>query len=289
MSVARVVAESVPGLTQVRSDTDSGPTAPRGAVGLCRALVPVSLLAAAATLWWPDLLTGNDVMNGSARGTALVVMVLAAPVLALSVARGSPRTPWAWAGALGATAYLLYNAVLLCFATPFNHAFLVYVAMLGLAFWTLVLLVPAAVSPPVDASRVHRLAASWIAVVVVLNALAWISRIAPAVLDQRPTSVLDGTGLTTNPVYVQDLAVWLPALAWVAWQLWHGRHTLLAAGALLFWTLEGVGVAVDQAWGHHADPGSTVASFAAVPMFLVVAAVTATALVAVVRRSRAST
>jgi hypothetical protein len=249
----------------------------------------VSLLAAAATLWWPDLLTGNDVMNGSARGTALVVMVLAAPVLALSVARGSPRTPWAWAGALGATAYLLYNAVLLCFATPFNHAFLVYVAMLGLAFWTLVLLVPAAVSPPVDASRVHRLAASWIAVVVVLNALAWISRIAPAVLDQRPTSVLDGTGLTTNPVYVQDLAVWLPALAWVAWQLWHGRHTLLAAGALLFWTLEGVGVAVDQAWGHHADPGSTVASFAAVPMFLVVAAVTATALVAVVRRSRAST
>lgn len=289
MSVARVVAESVPGLTQARSDTGSGPAAPRGAVGLGRALVPVSVLAAAATLWWPDLLTGTAVMNGSARGTASVVLVLAAPVLALSIARGSPRTPWAWTGALGATAYLLYNAVLLSFATPFNHAFLLYVAMLGLGFWTLAMLVPAAVSRPVDPSRVHRLAASWIAVVVVLNALAWLARIVPAVLGSRPTSVLDGTGLTTNPVYVQDLAIWLPALAWVAWQLWHGRHTLLAAGALLFWTLEGVGVAVDQAWGHHADPASTVASAAAVPMFLVVAAVTATALVALMRWSRSST
>lgn len=31
-----------------------------------------------------------------------------------------------------------------------------------------------------------------------------------------PTFFVDGTGLTTNPIYVQDLAVWLPALAIVA-------------------------------------------------------------------------
>jgi hypothetical protein len=286
VSVARVVAESVPGLAQSRTGTAPGPTAPRGAVGLGRVLVPVGLVAAAATLWWPDLLTGTAVMNGSARGTALVVLVLAVPLLALALRGRGPHTTWTWASALGATAYLLYNAVLFAFATPFNHVFLVYVAMLGLAFWTLVLLLAAAGSPPVGPSRVHRLAASWIGVVVVLNTLAWLGGIVPAVVGSRPTSVLDGTGLTTNPVYVQDLAIWLPALAWVAWQLWHGRHTLLAAGALLFWTLEGVGVAVDQAWGYHADPTSIVASAAVVPMFAVVVAVTATVLVALVRESR---
>jgi hypothetical protein len=34
---------------------------------------------------------------------------------------------------LGSPAYLDYNAVLLLFATPFNHLFLLYVAMLPLS------------------------------------------------------------------------------------------------------------------------------------------------------------
>ena len=268
MTIARVVAENV------LTPNPSRPTAPRGAVGLGTALVVVSVVSAVATLAWPDLLTGTVVMNGSARGTALVVLVLAVPLLALSLARLLGRTG-SVVGALGATSYLLYNAVLLAFATPFNRVFLAYVAMLGLAFWTLVLLLRDVGVGPAGGGKGHRVAAVWILLVVSLNALAWLSAIVPATLGDRPTSVLDGTGLTTNPVYVQDLALWLPALAWVAVQLWQGRARLLGAGALVFWALEGIGVAVDQWWGHAADPSSDVASASVVPLFLAVAVVTA--------------
>jgi hypothetical protein len=46
----------------------------------------------------------------------------------------------------------------------------------------------------------------------------------------------------------------------------------------VFWLIEDVGVAVDQWMGHRADPASDVASAGAVPMFLVLALVTAVAL-----------
>jgi hypothetical protein len=268
MTIARVVAENV------LTPHPSRPAAPRGAVGLGAALVVAGVVSAAATLAWPGLLTGTAVMNGSARGTALVVLVLAVPMLAASLA-GLLGPSWSVVGAVGATSYLLYNAVLLAFATPLNHVFLAYVAMLGLAFWTLVVLVHDIGVGATGGSTEHRVAAVWIFVVVALNAVAWLAAVVPATLGDHPASVLDGTGLTTNPVYVQDLALWLPAMAWVAVQLWQGRARLLGAGALVFWALEGIGVAVDQWWGHAADPTSGVASATAVPLFVVVAAVTA--------------
>ena len=52
-------------------------------------------------------------------------------------ARGSAPGLVVWFGTL---AYLLYQAVLFCFATPLNNLFLVYVAYLGLCFWSLVTL-----------------------------------------------------------------------------------------------------------------------------------------------------
>lgn len=84
----------------------------------------------------PGVLRGTAVMNGSARGTALVMLLLGIPVLAASMAlarAGSARAVLAW---LGAAAYLLYNSVLFVFATPFNRLFLLDVAMLALAAWS---------------------------------------------------------------------------------------------------------------------------------------------------------
>jgi hypothetical protein len=88
--------------------------------------------------------------------------------------------------------------------------------------------------------------------------------------------MLAGTGLTTNPVYVQDLAFWLPAFTWVALGTWkgHGPRAALGAVVLCYWALESVSVAVDQWWGHHADPASAVVSADLVPLFVLVGAVT---------------
>src|SRR4051794_35930212 len=75
-------------------------------------------------------------MQGSARGTALVLGAVAVPVLLASLwkaSRGSGSALLVWAGAL---LYVVYNAVLFLFLTPFNAAFLVYVALLGFALWS---------------------------------------------------------------------------------------------------------------------------------------------------------
>ena len=47
----------------------------------------------------------------------------------------------------------------------------------------------------------------------------------------------------------------------------------LAAAGLVFWVLEFLGIAVDQWWGHQADPSSAWASPEAVPVFVVLAIV----------------
>lgn len=50
-------------------------------------------------------------------------------------------------------------------------------------------------------------------VVAVINAVAWLACIVPAVSSARPASLVESSGLLTDPVYVQDLATWLPLLA----------------------------------------------------------------------------
>jgi len=244
---------------------------------LDRVLATVTAVTCLANLLVPGLLSGTAVMNGSAKGTSLVALVVVVPLLLISSWRAKFGSTHALVLATGATAYLLYNSVLFLFATPFNQAFLLYVAMLGLAAWSLVGLSLALWS------RVDELATDvpwWVPVylwlVVALNVTAWLARVVPAMLDEDPTAWLAGTGLTTNPVIAQDLALWLPLMAWLGWGVWKARPPLvaLAAAGLVFWVVEFLGVAVDQWWGHQADPSSTWASSRAVPMFVALALVT---------------
>lgn len=243
---------------------------------LCATVAVLVVVAAVPTFVVDGILNGPPVMNGSARGTALVMVAVALPVLVLGMVTSARGTPLGAAALLGALAYLTYNATLLVYATPFNELFLAYVALLGLSFWTLVsaLLDP---RPPLltDALPARGIAA-FILVVVVLNALAWLRLVVPD-LGEDPPGFLAGTGLTTNPIHVQDLAFWLPAMAVVAVLLWQRRPSglFLAGPGLVFWVIESVGVAVDQWFGHSADPGSDVATTAGVVLFAVLAAATA--------------
>lgn len=249
-------------------------------------LVVVSVLAGLATVLVPGLLTGPPAMIGSARGTALVVVLGGAPVLALTYRRARSGSLEALALAAGAAAYLLYNAVLLVLATPFNRAFALYEVMLGLGIWTVASLVR---DVWVRGAQLDVTPARWpagfILGLVVLNGAVWLSGVLPALVARDPGSMLAGTGLTTNPVYVQDLAFWLPAFAWIAVGLWRGdgSRTPLGASVLCYWVLESASVAVDQWWGHHADPSSTVVSVSAVPLFVVVGTLTLWPMVSVLR------
>jgi hypothetical protein len=246
---------------------------------LSGALAAVAATAAAVTLFVPGVLRGPAVMNGSARGTALVALFVAVPVLALSMAaaaRGSLRAAVVW---LGAVTYLLYNAVLFLLATPFNSLFLLYAAMFALAVWSAATLLHrmdvSTFAKRFGPALPARALAVYLWGIAVLNALAWLVQVVPAVLSSQPPAFLAGTGLTTNPIYAQDLSFWIPLTAVAGLLLWR-RHPwgLVIAGALLtFSVIESVGVAVDQAFGHAADPASPVASVAVVPVFAALALV----------------
>lgn len=254
------------------------------------ALAVVTVLAATVTLALPEVLTGPPVMNGSARGTALVVLVVAVPTLLLSLrpAEGGSLVATAcWLGALG---YLAYNAVMFVFATPYNRLFLLYVAMLSLSVWSLLLLAWRVLpSGPAATVRWGRAAAIYLWLVAALNALAWLSTIVPSIVADRPSAVTDGMGVATNPVFVQDLAIWLPAAVVVALGLWRRRPwgALLAGAVLVLWFLESVGIAVDQWFGSTADPSSTVASLTMVPVFTGLAVVGLVPLLVILRSLRA--
>jgi hypothetical protein len=262
-----------------RSVLDHGTGLPRSTYWLSGALALVTALAVAATFFIPGVLRGPAVMNGSARGTALVILVLGLPALLIAMrwaAKGSIRALIVW---LGVIAYLSYNAVMFIFATPFNQLFLLYVAMFSLCFWSATSILHQVDVDALRASFSPRLPvgglAAYALVIVVLNALVWLRNVVPSVLSSAPPSWLDGTGLGTHPVYVLDLAFWLPLMVVAAVWLWRRRPWgyLLVGSILTMWVIESVGVAVDQLFGHAADPASTVASAAMAPVFGVLALV----------------
>ena len=245
----------------------------------------------------PDLLSGQPVIVANLRGTALVVAVVGVPVLLVSAwlaarrGRLVPLLVW-----FGTAAYLVYQGVMLCFATPMNALFLLYVATLGLAIWTVITLWPLVHvagtrgAGYVDRQVPYRLVASFLGVAALLNALVWLLRVSPVMrTGEIPAAVVD-SGLTTNPVLVQDLAFWLPVALVVSVATWRRSSTavLVAGSYLTFWVLEGITVASDQYWGARADASHPeLASFDAVPGALVVTLLLLVPLVLLCRRLRA--
>jgi hypothetical protein len=255
---------------------------------LTMALAGAATIAAGGSLLRPELLDGTAVTIGNLRGTSLVVLVAGVPALVAgmsSMFRGSLR---GFVVCVGAAMYLTYQGVMFCFATPINPLFLAYVATLGLGSWTVLALVRTAghIDAPTYGvpDSLWRLAPGLLATFATLNGLAWLARAAPITWTGDTPGALDGSGLLTSPVWVQDLALWIPAALVSAWLMWHRRPigVLLTGGMLTFYLIECLSVASDQWWGARADDTHPeVASMAVVPAALVVAALVAVPLMLV--------
>lgn len=286
-----------PVLTVARRTPAVGPR--RVATRLTVALAVAAAVAGGGSAFVDDVLLGPAVMRGSARGTGVVVLLLGVPVLlaAAAVARraatsSTPATRARYSPALavwvGTVAYLVYNAVMFLFGTPFNPLFLVYDAVLGLGIATLVALLAGLDARALAADvhrRVCRPVAAWVAFVAVANTLLWLRGVVPGLGDPAHAAFLDGTGLVTLPTYVQDLAFWLPLALVVAVLLWRRQPwgVVLGRALLVYWTLEAVTVAVDQWMGSHADPSSTVATMGGSYLFMVLTVLGLVPLVALLR------
>lgn len=236
------------------------------------ALAVLAAATASLTFFLPDVLTGPAVSNGNARGTALIMMTIGVPALVVSMlraARGSWRSHVVWMGVLS---YLTYNGFLFLFATPLNSLFLLYVAMFSLGLFALGSLV-IATEPHVVSEHLPELPTRGLAIyawtIVGLNVVMWLRGIIPTIGAADPTSVLEGTGLVTNPSWVQDLAFWLPMAAIAARWLWLRKPWgFVFIGAwLVYGLIESIGVAVDQLFGYAADPSTPHATVAGAAVF----------------------
>lgn len=278
---SRTTADAPPVVARARTDH---------ARGLSLLLSCVGLVAAGLTLAFPDELTGPAVIRGNMHGTALVVAVIALGLWLLSVVRvhSSPRYE-AVRGA--AVAYLLYQGVMFSLATPYNRFFLVYVAFLGAGIWAATEVVRRLHDRPTCSTlsrRARHVVAGAYLALAVLNSVAWLLRIVPSIIAADPAQALQGSGLTTNPVWLQDLAFWIPAYLISGVGLWRTGRSAVQSGALLvFFALELFGIAVDQWYGAAADPGHpSLADASMTPVLIVAAAVVLVPALVLVRSLR---
>ena len=177
---------------------------------------------------WAAQARGQDVVN-------LVVAYPALLALAWVAARGSVRAYLAW---LGVMAYSAYSYLLYAGFLHFSAWFLVYVVVLGLSCAALVVglvsVSHTSLSAAVSERAPTRAAGRVLIVMGVLFALLWMSEIVPAALDGGPLTSAADAGLVTNPVYVLDLAVFLPAMVVVGALLIRRRPLALTLALTLF-------------------------------------------------------
>ncbi|HEX4898154.1 MAG TPA: hypothetical protein VFV53_07295 [Candidatus Limnocylindrales bacterium] len=275
-------------LVQIRSTAWSDRLGRAPFVLSIAALVSATL-ASLASLLVRDALRGPEVGIGSLQGTAVAVVAIAVPVLAVSMQmaeRGSGRALLTWFGAL---VFIAYQGVLFLFATPFNAFFHVYVAMLSLSMWSLIALLS---RTPVEAiaaqfdPRTHlRIYAGYLVISVAFFVVTWLRATVPAVLSTEPPAFLEGTGMTTGPGQILDLGFFMPLVGLTAFLAWHRRPWayVLVGGQLVMLAIESASIALDQWFGHLADPSSTLVSVDLVPVFAVLCAIGVAVTVAFLR------
>ena len=249
------------------------------ALRLSTALAIVNALAGLISVLVPSLFRDAPGYAGNARGTYVVILLVALPALLIAMrssARGSLRAGFVWLASVG---YMLYNAIIASFSLRFNPLFLLYVASLSLGVWSLV-----AVLRCLDAGQLARrmsprvpvrAIAAYLLLTAVAFALLWLRDVVPAILSGGVPRSIVGTSLSTNVVEVIDLAFTLPLTAAAGVWLWRARTwgVLLSGTMLVFLTLEAISVATDQYFGHLADPSQPTGAIALFAVLAVVGAV----------------
>jgi hypothetical protein len=164
----------------------------------------------------------NESRIGAAQATGSDWLNLAAVVPILMVAtiftlRGWMGARLVWSGTI---LYVIYDFVYYTLTSHFNSLFLVYCAVLGLAFYALLGVLPSLSIADTAERYTRRLPAIAMAVLFLLIALGaslnWMKEMIPAVLSGQAPQGVRESGSLTEPAAVLDFAFVLPALTIVA-------------------------------------------------------------------------
>lgn len=177
------------------------------------------VLTAVAGIWWPrvyELETENWRAQGIGQDIVNLAVFPALVLFAWLARRGSVRAYVAW---LGAVIYCAYTFMIYAFALHFGPLFLAYVAILSASMFALGASLLDVVTGRIRVigigDRARRFVSIVLLVIGTMFAALWLSEIIPALLEDRVPAALEDAGLATNPVYVLDLALLLPAAIWV--------------------------------------------------------------------------
>jgi hypothetical protein len=246
----------------------------------------VALLLAAAAAAAGLLVSGlyRDTAEGirQARATDLVTLIGALPALALGLWRARAGSVGGRFVAIGTLGYLAYSYAIYAFSVVIGPLTPVHIAILGLATWSLVLLLFGLDRATVDlASRFRlprRTTGGFLVAVAVLFAMLWLSQIAGAITSGRLPAAVSDLGLPTSPVYSLDLAFAVPLITLAGvWLIRRDpRGPAGAAAGLAFLII--LGLSVLAIFGFEAVAGIAVE----VPPILIFGAVTAAAAVLLV-------
>lgn len=149
-----------------------------------------------------------------ARGTDVATLFLAVPLLAIGLLRARAGSVLGRLAVTASLLYLIYNYAIFSFSVAMNPLSAAYIAILGLAVWSVALGVPAldlgAMPGPLEGRLPRRTSAAALIVVGVLFGLMWLSQILAAMTTGVLPTDLVRAELPTNPVYTLDLGLFLP-------------------------------------------------------------------------------
>jgi hypothetical protein len=201
----------------------------------------LAAVAATAGLLVAGLYRDNEAWIRQAQASDLVTLVVAVPLLAGSLLRLRNRSLDGRLVALGALGYLIYTYAIFAFSVAINPMTPMHIAILGLATWALILAVSGLDAVALDAevgSRLpRRTTATALILISILFGSLWLGQIVGSITGGAPPAEVARLGLTTNPVYVLDLAFALPLLALAGVRLLRrARAAAAMAVATLVWT-----------------------------------------------------
>jgi hypothetical protein len=194
-------------------------------------------VAAGVGLFVPGLYKQDTAFAATAfRGTDLVSLAVAVPVLAGSLwltSRGSRRALLVW---LGALAYVAYT-YLYSFAIAWNRLFLVYVALLSLSMFTLVRALTVLDAEDLagrfpDRTPI-RVVGAFLWVIGGMLGLIELAQVVPALIAGQAPDVVLKTGHPTGVVYILDLGLVVPLMLLAGRWLRQRRPFAYVAAAIL--------------------------------------------------------
>lgn len=164
----------------------------------------------------------KETMNWTAQsmGQDVIDLLLISPILIITSIFAAKKNKIALTIWGGTNLYLIYTFAIYCFNIHFNRLFIIYCVILGLSFYSFLYFVFLTVHKPVKEfiynKAVVKITAVYFFAISCLFYFLWLSKIIPTLISHTIPRDLVETGLTTNPVHIIDLAIFLPGFFLVA-------------------------------------------------------------------------